>query len=152
LEVAPDGDIDALYGRDTGIARDGDLNARGGIRLPDLAVGRARFVASGASTFPPGLPPLLAPVTGSVVDLACEPSADAREGPRFKDAAEYQRAVDTVLDELGDRRFLLDADIAAFRMRAAQWPIAPCQSAARDQTPARNIPDSSPRSLAARRE
>jgi hypothetical protein len=127
LNAAPGDEVDAQYGRATGIARDSDLNALGGIRLPDLAVGRARFIASDMETLLPGFPPQAAVVTGSVVDLACQPVADdPAAGPRFKDSAQYQRAVDTVLNELKDRRLLLDADITAFRTRAAEWSFDPC--------------------------
>jgi hypothetical protein len=127
LDAAPEDQFDALFGRVTGIARDGDLNALGGIRLPDVAVGRARFVASDMKTLLPGFPPQAALVTGSVLDLACEPSADAPgDGPRFKDTAQYRQAVDTVLNELKDRRLLLDADITALRTRAAEWSFDPC--------------------------
>jgi hypothetical protein len=127
LNAAPGDEVDAQYGRATGIARDSDLNALGGIRLPDLAVGRARFIASDMETVPPGFPPQAAVVMGSVVDLACQPVADGPgAGPRFKDSAQYQRAVDTVLDELKRRRLLLDADITAFRTRAAEWSFDPC--------------------------
>jgi hypothetical protein len=128
LEAAPPDQIDPLYGRVTGIARDGDLNARGGIRLPDVAVGRARFVASDIATVPPGFPPPMGIVTGSVVDLACEPAAAVPDsGPRFGDAAEYRRAVETALSELTERRLLVDADVAAFRARALAWSFGPCR-------------------------
>ncbi len=44
LEVAPSGAVDPVHGIHTGILRDDDGNARGGVRLPDVAIGRARFV------------------------------------------------------------------------------------------------------------
>jgi hypothetical protein len=41
---------------------------------------------------------------------------------------QYRRAVDAAMNELKESRFLLDADIAAFRMRATQWTLEPCHS------------------------
>jgi hypothetical protein len=67
-------------------------------------------------------------VTGSVVDLACEPAAGVPgSGPRFGDAAEYRRAVETALSDLTERRLLVDADVAAFRARALAWSFGPCR-------------------------
>jgi hypothetical protein len=71
---------------------------------------------------------MMAIVTGSVIDLACEPSAGAPgNGPRFADAEEYRRAVETVLSDLKQRRLLLDADVAAFRANALAWSFGPCR-------------------------
>jgi hypothetical protein len=127
IEEAPAGQVDALSGARSGIARDADLNARGGVRLPELATGRARLVASDPATVPRGFLPLLGFLTGSVVDLACEPPVDLPgTGPRFRDDAQYQQAVDRVLAELEEGRFLLQADVAAFRARAAQWTLPRC--------------------------
>ena len=46
LESAPAGSIDPVYTFPTGIARDENLNAAGGIRFPDVKTGRAFHVAT----------------------------------------------------------------------------------------------------------
>jgi hypothetical protein len=56
MEQAPAGEIDPVYGFATGIARAGDLNAKGGVRLPDLHVGRAQFIALDVSVPVPHYP------------------------------------------------------------------------------------------------
>jgi hypothetical protein len=124
LESAPAGQIDPVYGVETGIARDGDLNALGGVRLPDLAVGRARFVASDPATLPPGFPPVFAVLTGSMVDLACEPlpGSDTDE-PRFRNHGDYVNAFVRQVDELRRQGFLLEADAEAMKERAAESAV-----------------------------
>ena len=114
LDAAPAGEVDPAYGRVTGIARDGGLNARGGVRLPDLALGRARFIASDPTTLGPGIPPLFAILTGNMVDLACQ---------RFGHHGEYVRAVARQATDLQRQGFLLDADAEALRQRAAESPV-----------------------------
>ncbi len=54
LASAAPGTIDPVYGFETGIARDANLNALGGIRFPDVEVGRARFIASLVDSRPSG--------------------------------------------------------------------------------------------------
>ena len=51
----------------TSIARDENLNAAGGIRLPDLALGPNQYIATDVDDFI---------WVGATVDLACEPLAD----------------------------------------------------------------------------
>jgi hypothetical protein len=124
LESAPAGQIDPVYGVETGIARDGDLNALGGVRLPDLAVGRARFVASDPATLPPGFPPVFAVLTGSMVDLACEPLAGSdTDEPRFRNHGDYVNAFARQVNELRRQGFLLEADAEAMKERAAESAV-----------------------------
>ena len=84
------GAIDPVYGRETGIARNADLNARGGVRLPDVAVGRAFYQASFDGIPVAGLIGLV----GLEFDLACAPRPrSASDRPRFRSERHYQRAV-----------------------------------------------------------
>lgn len=72
----------AKYGLElkTAIARDENGNALGGIRLPDLEVGRFQYIAMQPASWGGGL-------MGAAVDLACEPLADG--SPRFPDHGSY---------------------------------------------------------------
>lgn len=73
-----------------GIVRDADGNALGGVRFPDVVLGRARFIAA---TFdpPPGFIPGL---VGLWEDLACEPRPGSISGkPRFRSHRQYVRGV-----------------------------------------------------------
>lgn len=127
LEPATAG-VDPLYGFETGIARDDDLNARGGVRLPDLAVGRARFVAMDTTTPTPGnetgARSAYAGLTGSMVDLACEPApgADA-DTPRFASHDDYATAFGRQADSLVERGFLLPTDATVMKARAADSDV-----------------------------
>lgn len=129
IESAPAGQIDPVYAgnplvdSETGIARDVDLNALGGVRMPDLAVGRAQFVASDPETSTLGIPPL-SPLTGSTVDLACkpEPGSDT-DDPRFPSHGDY---VDRFIGQVNDlvrQGFLLKADADLLKERAAESKV-----------------------------
>ena len=90
LDSAPDGEIDFIHGRVTGIARDLDGNALGGVALPDVEAGRALFVASIPVSIPPGLVGLI----GSWFDLACAPRpGSGTMDPRFSSHRDYVRSV-----------------------------------------------------------
>lgn len=120
LETAAPGEIDAVYGIETGIVRDSDLNARGGVRLPDLAVGRAQFIASDPETIHPQLPPEFAALSGNMVDLACEPRPDSdTDAPRFGNHGQYVSAFTQQVNRLRQQGFLLEADAEALKQRAA---------------------------------
>ncbi|MDX1616539.1 MAG: alpha/beta hydrolase domain-containing protein [Candidatus Promineifilaceae bacterium] len=124
LQEAPAGQIDPVYGTETGIARDADLNAKGGVRLPDLAVSRAQFIASDPDTQTVVGLPFLAPLSGSTVDLACEPEpgSDSDE-PRFSNHGEYVNAFTQQVNALQGQGFLLDSDAEALKDRAAQSQV-----------------------------
>ncbi|MBV7338795.1 hypothetical protein KFU94_63365 [Chloroflexi bacterium TSY] len=77
LETAPADEIDPVYDRITGIARDESLNAKGGIRLPDVALGRSQYIVANLEEI----------WFGHTVDLACMPLADG--SPRFSNHAFY---------------------------------------------------------------
>jgi hypothetical protein len=105
---APFGQIDPtykdVYGLDlvTGINRDEMGNALGGIRLPDVALGRGVYIATDpASFFGMGL-------FGAFLDKQCEPLADG--SPRFADHAAYVAEFTAQAQALVDQRFLLPED------------------------------------------
>ena len=113
LEEASPGAPDPVYGFVTGIARDGDGNAWGGVRLPDLQVGRAQFIAVDLSI--PGLP-----ITGTSVDLTCAPAHDASgDAPRFRNHGDYVSALVRQVNHLRKTRFLLPEDATMLRQGAA---------------------------------
>ena len=96
---------DPVYGFVTGIARDTDLNALGGVRFPDLEVGRAQFIASDFSIgFLITVPGLI----GGMVDLAWEPAPNG--SIRFPDHETYMSGVVQQVNVLRQAGFLLDAD------------------------------------------
>lgn len=120
MESAPAGQIDPVYGEETGIARDGDLNAQGGVRLPDLHVGRAQFIASDPTTPVPDAPPVFFPLSGNTVDLVCEPEPDSdTDEPRFGSHGEYVSAFTQQVNELRQQGFLLEAAAEGLKERAA---------------------------------
>lgn len=88
LRQAPDGEIDPIYPMlETGIARDLNGNAAGGVRFPDVENGRAFHLASVLDfEVQPGLPGLI----GFWTDLACVPSPGAGGSePRFPNHRDY---------------------------------------------------------------
>lgn len=120
LESAPAGQIDPIYGEETGIARDENLNALGGIRFPDLAIGRAQFIAVAPSLDPDSPFPFL----GLWTDLACEPPPDSdSDEPRFRNHGDYVSAFTRQVNELRRDGLLLDADAEALKERAAESEV-----------------------------
>jgi hypothetical protein len=113
LEETSPGAIDPVYGFATGIARDGDLNALGGVRLPDLHVGRARYIA-----FDPSVPGL--PINGTSIDLACAPPAGSvRSQPRFRNHGQYVSPFAMQVNHLHAAGFLLSQDAEALKEAAS---------------------------------
>jgi len=106
LEAVPADEIDPVYERPTGIARDENLNAKGGIRLPDVVLGRNQFIATNVDGFI---------LVGKAVDLACEPLPDGRA--RFADHDIYVTRFVQETARLVDEGFLLPDD--AYRMIVA---------------------------------
>lgn len=128
LDAAPAGQPDPLYGIETGIARDPDLNALGGVRLPDLEVGRARFIAMDTSTLLPGdesgALSAYAGLTGSALDLACRPAPGSdTDGSRFASHEAYVDAFGRQADALVDQGFLLQQDATLMTARAADSDV-----------------------------
>lgn len=108
LEDSMPGEIDFIYGRETGIARDMDGNALGGIALPDVEVGRALYVASIPVTIPPGLVGLV----GAWFDLACVPKpGSGSSDPRFANHGTYVSGVWQQSLRLLQSGYLLPGDL-----------------------------------------
>jgi hypothetical protein len=114
LAQAPPGTIDPVYGFETGIARDANLNALGGIRFPDVEVGRAWFVASLVDQ---GIPLLV----GLWFDLQCVPLSDG--SPRFADHGDYVSRVVQQANALRNGGYLLEADAEALKEQAAESEV-----------------------------
>lgn len=117
LAAAEPGTVDPVYGFETGIARDANGNALGGVRLPDVAVGRGLYVAWTDVPLPvPG--GAVVPLLGLFVDLACEPAPGSNsDGPRFRNHGRYVSAFAREAAELVEQGFLLRDE--AERMVAA---------------------------------
>ena len=100
--------IDAVYQSryglelETEIARDAEGNAQGGIRLPDLEVGRGRFVAVDPASF------LGMGVYGDFDDLKCAPLSGG--GTRFEDHEAYVTQFTEQAQKLVADKFLLPED------------------------------------------
>lgn len=120
LQAAPEGEIDSIYGVETGIARDSDGNALGGVRLPELEVGQALFIASDPSTSTLGIP-FLSPLTGSTADLTCEPLPDG--SVRFPNHGDYVNDYAHQANLLVNQGYLLPDDAEAMKERAAESNI-----------------------------
>ncbi|MEM7130964.1 MAG: alpha/beta hydrolase domain-containing protein [Chloroflexota bacterium] len=116
LERAAEDEIDSVYKKATGIARDENLNALGGIRLPDLALGRGQFIAADAVLMPE--PPHM---MGGFVDLKCTPLADG--SIRFPDHDEYIRQYAEFTEQLVSESFLLTEDAEAMIEAATESDI-----------------------------
>jgi hypothetical protein len=99
----PSSDVDSGCFEPTGILRDGDGNALGGVRLPDLNVGRATYIASDPDRVF-GFPGLL----GDSIDLSC--AVDEYDRPRFKDHGQYVSAFGHQANALRNAGFLLEDD------------------------------------------
>jgi hypothetical protein len=99
----PASDVDPGCFKPTGILRDDDDNALGGVRLPDLHVGRATYIASDPDSIF-GFPGLL----GDSIDLSC--AVDENGRPRFKNHGEYVSAFVHQANALRNAGFLLEDD------------------------------------------
>jgi len=117
-DAAPAGAIDPIYEIETGIARDADGNAEGGVQLPDVAIGRARFIATLLDVeVIPGVPGLV----GGWNDLECEPAADGLARFRFPREYDWRFAIQTL--ELLRDRLLLTGDAIQMMFAAVDAEI-----------------------------
>jgi hypothetical protein len=112
LAPAPPGQSDPIYedpsfcGGETGIARDANGNALGGVKLPDVAAGRGTYIACTSSPTALGLPLL-----GLFVDRACEPAPGAvGDRARFRNHGAYVSAVARQAGLLVQQGYLLAED------------------------------------------
>lgn len=116
IETAPPGQVDPVYPSRgyTGIARDANLNALGGIRLPDLEVGRGQYIAVD----------LVAPfrfLFGLWTDLRCTPKGDGAE--RFPNHGLYVSDFVDATTALVRDRFLLQNDAFDLIIGAVQSEV-----------------------------
>ncbi len=81
----------------------------GGMRMPDVEVGRAQFIAVIPS-------PLL--VLGTFIDLQCEPMPDG--SVRFPNHGSYVSASAHAVNSLVKQRFLLEEEAASLVEQAAE--------------------------------
>lgn len=112
LLATSEGEVDPVYGVVTGIARDADGNARGGVRLPELAIGQARFIAADFDT---EVLPGLAGLTGLSIDLSCE---------KFRSHGDYVRRFTAATKALRDTGLLLQQDASSLMAAAARSDVA----------------------------
>lgn len=110
--------IDPIYGFETGIARDLDGNALGGVRLPEVETSQATYVAA-LPDFEvlPGLPGLV----GLEIDLTCAPRPDG--SIRFPTHGDYVSRFAHQANVLVNQGYLLSADAEAMKERAAESDI-----------------------------
>lgn len=118
LVSASHGEVDPVYGFETGIARDANLNARGGIRFPDVAIGRALFVASSSAEIVPGFPGL----AGVWFDRACA-RKEGTDRPRFRSHKAYVKRVARRALRLVRRGYLLPIDATSLIHKARESDV-----------------------------
>lgn len=121
LQAAADGEVDPIYLMETGIARDANGNAAGGVRFPDVALGRAFFLASALDVeVIPGLPGLI----GFWSDLACAPApGSGSSAPRFTSHREYVIRVWRQTLRLLAHGYLLPGDASALVRSAVESDV-----------------------------
>ena len=89
LDAAAADEIDPIYFMPTGIRRDANGNAAGGVRFPDVMNGRALHIASALDI---EVIPGLAGLIGLWFDLACAPAPGSTSTePRFRNHRQYVR-------------------------------------------------------------
>jgi len=98
-------EVDPVYGIVTGIARDENLNALGGVRLPLVEVGHFAYTASLLEF---EIQPGLAGLIGAETDLECVPQADGSE--RFPFPTLYDWRISLQVLDLLKRDLLLKND------------------------------------------
>ncbi len=96
--------------------KDDNGNTKGGVRYPDVAIGRALFLASSPAEIVPGFPGL----AGLWTDLACAPPSNGKmASPRFRSNVHYVRKVARQSLRLVFKGYLLPRDAIAM-IRAAR--------------------------------
>ncbi len=117
LDAAGPNEVDPVYWFPTGIARDANLNAAGGVQFPDVSSGRAFHLASALGVeVIPGLPGLI----GLWFDLACaSANGGTNPGPRFDDHGDYVSQVAKQASRLARDGYILNADKQAIITAAA---------------------------------
>jgi len=114
LEDDDSGDPDPVYGFVTGIARDADTNALGGVRLPEVALGVWRAQAADPNA-------QVAFLTGAFEDISCTSGPDG--GPRFRNHGAYVSSVGRVVRQLRRSHLMLPRDAVEAIAAAAKSDI-----------------------------
>jgi hypothetical protein len=112
--------IDPIYGFETGIARDLDGNAVGGVRLPDVELGRALFIATNFEPIP-DLEDFDPRLFGLWEDLKCEPLPDG--SIRFRNHGQYVNRFFRHADALVSQGYLLASDAERMKVEAARSAV-----------------------------
>jgi hypothetical protein len=116
---APEGEIDPVYKQEygmdweTGIARDENGNALGGIRLPDLEIGRGQYIAVDPGSF--------WFLFGDWNDLQCKPLSDG--GIRFRNHGAYVSQFAHQAQRLVEGGYLLPDEADRMISEAAQSEV-----------------------------
>ena len=117
LDVAAPNEVDPIYWIPTGIARDANGNAAGGVRFPDVENGRALHIASALEI---EVIPGLAGLIGLWFDLACAPAPGSSSAePRFRNHRHYVRKTAKQSIWLARHGYLLWADAKQLIREAA---------------------------------
>jgi Alpha/beta hydrolase domain len=131
IEFDANAGVDPVYadqGLVTHIRRDADGNAVGGVRLPDVEVGRAQFIAADFSF---EILPGLAGLVGAMVDLTCKPEpGDPNGEPRFNNHGDYVHRFVEQANELRDAGFLLANDAELLKEQASASAVGKTGSCA----------------------
>ena len=114
LEDDTSGDPDPVYGFVTGIARDGNTNALGGVRLPQVALGVWRAQAADPNA-------QVAFLTGAFEDISCTSGPEG--GPRFRNHGAYVSGVARVVRDLERDHLMLPVDAVETLTAAAASDI-----------------------------
>lgn len=115
--------VDPVYGFETGIGRDINGNALGGIRLPDVELGRAWFIAT---NFVVPIPGFDSELFGLWVDLQCEPLPGG--SARFANHGRYVAPFIRHADALVSQGYLLTSDAEAMKADAARSEVGKADS------------------------
>ena len=121
IDAADPAIVDPIYMFPTGIARDINGNAAGGVRFPDVENGRALHIASALDVeVIPGFPGLI----GFWFDLACAPApGSGSSAPRFRNHAAYVRSVIVQSTRLLVQGYLLPADALDLMLSAVRSDV-----------------------------
>ena len=116
---------DRVHGFPTGLARDANNNALGGVRLPDVELGTGQFASTDFDALLPDFSNFLLWLHGSpFTDLSCEPLLDGSD--RFKNHGDYVRRFEAETKKLQQQGLVLKADAKAMNNAAAHSDIGKC--------------------------
>jgi hypothetical protein len=114
IATDPSGAPDPVYGVPTGIARDANLNALGGVRMPDVELGTDQFIPADFGAAVPGL-------LGDALDLRCVPLANGQA--RFDNHGDYVNQVARIVNGLTAAGYLLQSDAREIKSGTAKSDV-----------------------------